>query len=109
MVIGITVSCESLFSEGFDITGKWQVQELRNPYFVFEFHENDTFSIHRLDLDSSYNYFYEYSNRDNTILIEYIEKEKYDIIVHSKEEFEIIGFSLSSIPEEMNTLLKKIQ
>lgn len=106
--IGIFLSCDRTYVDGVDLIGKWLLLRSCDSCVTFEFEKNNNLIIHEIGNEYSNSYEYELY-RDNTIQIKYgTTNDRYDIITHSIDTIEIMGFSISGIPEEMNTLLKRM-
>ena len=104
-----TLSCEKTSVDGVDLIGEWKW--IANPEFdsnyIFEFVSSDTLVLHDVGINSS-SYGYELF-RDNTIQIEYGTRiDRDEIITYTNDSIEIIGFTISGIPEDRNTILKRI-
>jgi len=108
IIFGIIVSCEKTLDGGADLIGSWLVLQDCDSCAMFEFETKNNLIIHDLIENKSSSHDYRLLH-DNIIQISYGDrKDRYDIKTHSIDTIEIIGFSLSTVPEEMNTLLKRI-
>lgn len=108
ILVGISLSCEKSYLDDVDILGKWLLLGSCDSCATFEFEKNNNLTIHEIGNEHSNTYDYKLF-RDNTIQIDYgTTKGRYDIINQSIDTIEIVGFSISGIPEEMNTLLKRL-
>jgi len=101
-------SCEKTSVDGVDLIGYWKWIEYPDfdSSITFEFQDSKTLNIHDGDSFSSYEY---ELFRDNTIQIEYGTRVKRnEVVVYSKDSIEILGFTISGIPEAYSTILKRI-
>ncbi|MCD4709365.1 MAG: hypothetical protein K8R52_00835 [Bacteroidales bacterium] len=106
--VGLILSCERTAIDGVDLIGKWLVIRDCDSCVTYEFEKGNNLIIHQIGRDYSNSYEYKLY-RDNTIQIDYrTTKDRYDIVVYSVDTIEIMGFTISGIPEEMNTLLKRM-
>jgi len=106
--IGLILSCERTEVDGVDIIGKWLLIRDCDSCMTFKFEKDNNLIIHEIGRDYSTTHEYKLY-RDNTIWINYLEiKGRYDVAAYSEDTIEIMRFTLSNIPEERNTLLKRI-
>ncbi len=101
-------SCEPTLDDEIDIIGKWLVLGGCDSCFIFEFENREKLIIHDKFEDTPASYGYKLYH-DNTIQINYgTSNDKYDIITHSIDTIEIVGFTIFDIPEIRSTLLEKM-
>ena len=107
--IGVILSCERTEIDGVDLLGEWLVLRACDSCLIYDFKNDNELSIKEIGKSGDI-YPCKYRlYRDNTIQIELDgTKDRYDIATHSTDTIEIMGFSLSSLPMEMNTLLKRL-
>ncbi len=105
----LSVSCDKSAIHDVDLIGDWKLTSHtdsdKDSEIVFEFQHTGNLIIH----DNEYSDTLEYKIlNDNSIRIkdESI-NDVYDIMTYTEDLIEIMGFSISPIPEEMNTLLKR--
>jgi len=104
--LGTFLSCEPTLEGGVEIIGKWLLIGNCFDCPIFEFVDQEKLIIHDGDHWAEYNY---KLYRNNTIEIDYGTQDgRYDIAVHTRDSIEIIGFTISGIPEDFDTLLKRI-
>lgn len=106
IIIGTSLSCESTHENCVELLGRWQLIGICFDCPIFEFIDQEKLVIHDGDHSNEYNYRLYY---DNTIEIDFGTQDgRYDIVAYTIDSIEIIGFTISGIPEEFNTLLKRI-
>jgi hypothetical protein len=109
IVCCFALSCEKITVDDEDLLGEWLVLRACDSCVIYEFKKNNILDIKEIGRSGDI-YSTEYRLfRDRTIQLEYYEtKGRYDIVLHSIDTVEILGFSISSLPMEMNTLLKRM-
>ena len=105
------IGCSKDTFDEVDLFGKWRWWSLHHGNdIVFEFNPNDTLTIH--NENEVWNTSYEYYS-DNTIRIEIgdsVFTDRLQIEIYSIDSIEIIGFTISLIPEEpRSTILSRIE
>lgn len=107
--IGLILSCERTEIDGVDILGDWLVLQACDSCAIYKFSEHNDLIIREIGKSADETHCEYKLYRDNSIqIILNGNKGRYDIVAHSSDTIEIMGFSLSSLPMEMNTLLKRL-
>lgn len=107
VLLAIFTSCEKNNQTDNKLIGKWLDKNTCDSCLIFEFKLDNELLIHELSEDSPDTLYYKLL-KDDYIEIDYIEKEEYKINYYSNDSIEIFGFSVSIIPENNSTILKKI-
>ncbi len=106
--IGILFSCERSQIDYNDLIGKWLVIAQCDSCTIFEFIDDQTLLFHNLIDDVTHTYEYKLYH-DNTIQIKTeLMDERYPIKRTGKDTLIIVGFMTSAVPEEMDTILKRL-
>jgi len=102
--------CEKTSVRGVDLIGNWRLSNHADPDIIskviFEFEPNSNLIIHSGDYSDTLEYKLLFNNSIH-IIYETID-DIFDINTYTKDSIEIMGFSLSSVPEEYNTLLVRL-
>jgi hypothetical protein len=105
IVLVLLLACERTSVRGVNIIGEWYKIDVDcDSCMIFNFQNEGDLSIYIVEsganISLNYKLFY------NKIEIEYLDEiDTYDVIKYSRDEIEIVGFTTSNIPEEMDTRL----
>ncbi len=109
LIICLSISCDKTSVQGVNLIGNWELTSHTDPDvesgIIYEFKRDDKLIIRDNEYSDTLEYKLLYNNSIH-ISYESID-DVYDIKTHSDDLIEIMGFSITAITEEMNTLLKR--
>jgi len=107
LFLGAFLSCEYNLEGGGDLIGEWFLITGCNSCALFEFENDGILKVSDIYDESPVLYNYHLLRNNNIEISGRDINGTYEIITHSLDTIEIIGFSLSGYPEYRNTRLKR--
>ena len=92
-----------------DLTGEWFIVGSCDSCLIYEFTDDGNLIIREPDYESIYRYKYKWFKAHTIKIFKDDGFGIHSVRTYSKDSIEIMGFTLSSIFEERNSLLKRIR
>ena len=104
----LLIGCDRTSINDVDLIGEWLLLRSCDSCLIYEFDEDYKLFIRETNDESFYQYNYKFYTSKTIGIFNEDYNGIHTINIYRRDSIEIMGFTLSGIPEEMNSLLKRI-
>lgn len=108
LALSLVISCSKIDVK-VDIVGNWLVQQDCDTCMMFEFDINENLIVSDLTEDEQDTFRYVAYQNSSIFIEDGVFNENYNLVFHDLDNLDILEFSITPIPEERNTILKRLK